>query len=56
MNHFYYYCVDEDFRPFFLKLCSHFPYNAFSALDDLPCLQRICEGLGQEQIDALLRK
>lgn len=27
-NHFYFYCVDEDFGPFFLKFCSYFPYNA----------------------------
>ena len=28
VNHYYFYCVDEDFRPFFLKFCSYFPYNA----------------------------
>ena len=28
MNHYYFYCVDEDFGPFFLKFCSYFPYNA----------------------------
>ena len=28
VNHFYSYCVDEDFGPFFLKFCSYFPYNA----------------------------
>lgn len=28
VNHFYFYCVDEDFGPFFLKFCSYFPYNA----------------------------
>lgn len=27
-NHFYFYCVDEDFGPFFIKFCSYFPYNA----------------------------
>ena len=25
VNHFYFYCVDEDFGPFFLKFCSYFP-------------------------------
>ena len=28
MNHYYFYCVDRDFGPFFLKFCSYFPYNA----------------------------
>jgi hypothetical protein len=28
VNHFYFYCLDEDFGPFFLKFCSYFPYNA----------------------------
>jgi hypothetical protein len=28
INHYYFYCVDEDFGPFFLKFCSYFPYNA----------------------------
>ena len=28
VNHFYFYCLDADFGPFFLKFCSYFPYNA----------------------------
>ena len=28
VNQFYFYCVDEDFGPFFIKFCSYFPYNA----------------------------
>lgn len=28
VNHYYFYCVDEDFGPFFIKFCSYFPYNA----------------------------
>lgn len=28
VNHFYFYCVDEDFGPFFLKFCSYFEDNA----------------------------
>jgi hypothetical protein len=28
VNHYYFYGVDEDFGPFFLKFCSYFPYNA----------------------------
>ena len=27
VNHYYFYCVDEDFGPFFIKFCSYFPYN-----------------------------
>ncbi len=83
VNHFYFYCVDEDFGPFFLKFCSYFPYNAklclngnhwaqrqagkagigfvpldnaFAAVDDPAGLQTICDRLGPDQIDALLRK
>src|SRR6267378_1854216 len=83
VNHFYVYCLDADFGPFFLKFCSYFPYNAklcingnewakrqaakagigfesldngFAAVDDPAALQAICDGLGPEQIDALLRK
>ena len=28
VNHFYVYCMDRDFGPFFLKFCTYFPYNA----------------------------
>jgi hypothetical protein len=28
VNHFYFYCFDDDFGTFFLKFCSYFPYNA----------------------------
>ena len=28
VNHFYVYCIDRDFGPFFLKFCTYFPYNA----------------------------
>jgi hypothetical protein len=28
VNHYYFYCVDGDFGPFFVKFCSYFPYNA----------------------------
>jgi hypothetical protein len=27
VNHYYFYCVDRDFGPFFIKFCSYFPYN-----------------------------
>ncbi|HUH67727.1 MAG TPA: hypothetical protein VLZ05_01935 [Mycobacterium sp.] len=28
VNYFYFYCVDKDFGPFFLKFCTYFPYTA----------------------------
>ena len=28
VNHFYFYGVDDDFGPFFIKFCTYFPYNA----------------------------
>jgi hypothetical protein len=28
VNHFYFYCVDRDFGPFFLKFATYFPYTA----------------------------
>ena len=28
INHFYFYCVDDDFGPFFLKFGTYFPYTA----------------------------
>ncbi len=28
VNHYYFYGVDRDFGPFFIKFCSYFPYNA----------------------------
>lgn len=83
VNHFYFYCVDADFGPFFLKFCSYFPYNAklclngnewakrqaahagigfsaldngFCAVDDPVAVQRLCDQLGPDPIDGLLRK
>src|ERR1700730_9259284 len=28
VNHYYFYGLDEDFGPFFIKVCTYFPYNA----------------------------
>jgi hypothetical protein len=28
VNQLYFYCLDEDFGPFFVKFCTYFPYNA----------------------------
>jgi hypothetical protein len=83
VNHFYVYCVDDNFGPFFLKFCSYFPYtaklcinghewakrqaakagigctaldNGFAAVDDPAAVQAVCDRLGPDHIDALLRK
>src|SRR4051812_23951941 len=86
INFFYFYCVDADFGPFFIKFSTYFPYtaklclngnewakrqaakagigftpldNGFAAIDDpadVARVQQICDSLGPEQIDALLRK
>jgi hypothetical protein len=83
INFFYFYCVDADFGPFFLKYSTYFPYtaklcingnewakrqaakagigfepldNGFAACDDVPAVQAICDSLGPDHIDALLRK
>ena len=40
INHFYFYCVDGDFGPFFLKFCSYFPYNAKLCLNGNHWAQR----------------
>ncbi len=83
INFFYFYCVDADFGPFFIKFSTYFPFtarlcingnewakrqaakagiefealdNGFAAVDDVDRLQAICDSLGPEQIEALLRK
>lgn len=40
VNQFYFYCVDEDFGPFFLKFASYFPYNAKLCLNGHHWAQR----------------
>jgi hypothetical protein len=40
VNHYYFYCVDADFGPFFLKFCSYFPYNAKLCLNGHEYLKR----------------
>jgi hypothetical protein len=83
VNHYYWYCLDRDFGPFFLKFCSYFPYNAklclngheyakcqlrqegieckaldngFVSCADPQRLQTICDQMGPEQLDGLLRR
>jgi DNA-binding HxlR family transcriptional regulator len=40
VNQYYFYCVDEDFGPFFLKFCSYFPYNAKLCINGHEYLKR----------------
>jgi len=53
VNHYYFYCVDEDFGPFFLKYCSYFPYNAKLCINGHEYLKRQLdnEGIGYQALD-----
>jgi len=46
VNHFYFYCLDADFGPFFLKFGSYFPYNAKLCLNGHHWAQRQVEKAG----------
>jgi hypothetical protein len=46
VNHYYFYCVDETFGPFFLKFCSYFPYNAKLCLNGHEYAKRQLERAG----------
>ncbi len=52
-NFYYFYCVDEDFGPFFIKFCSYFPYTAKLCLNGheyLKCQLRQ-KGIAFEALD-----
>jgi len=53
VNHFYFYCVDRDFGPFFLKFCSYFPYNAKLCINGHEYLKQQLsqEGIAYEALD-----
>jgi len=53
VNHYYFYCVDRDFGPFFLKFCSYFPYNAKLCINGHEYLKRQLDqrGIGYESLD-----
>lgn len=40
VNYYYFYCLDADCGPFFLKLCSYFPYNGKLCLNGHEYLKR----------------
>ena len=43
VNFYYFYCVDEDFGPFFIKFCSYFPYSAKICINGHEYLKRQLE-------------
>jgi hypothetical protein len=53
VNFYYFYCVDENFGPFFIKFCSYFPYFAKICINGheyLKC-QLTQEGIPFEALD-----
>jgi hypothetical protein len=57
VNHYYFYGVDEDFGPFFIKFCSYFPYNAKLCLNGHEYVKRQLakEGIAFEALDNGIR-
>jgi hypothetical protein len=53
VNHFYVYCVDRDFGPFFLKFSTYFPYNAKLCLNGHEYAKRqlVRKGIDFEALD-----
>ena len=53
VNQFYFYCVDDDFGPFFLKFCTYFPYTAKLCLNGHEYVKRQLtkEGIPFEPLD-----
>jgi hypothetical protein len=53
VNQYYFYCVDRDFGPFFLKFCSYFPYTARLCLNghEYAKRQMAQEGIVFEALD-----
>jgi len=53
VNHYYFYSVDRDFGPFFLKFCSYFPYNAKLCLNGHEYVKRQLaqRGIASEALD-----
>src|SRR3954452_5987761 len=53
VNHYYFYGIDEDFGPFFLKFCTYFPYNAKLCINGHEYAKRQLakEGIAFEALD-----
>ena len=48
VNHVYFYCVDAEWGPFFLKFCSYFPYNARLCVNGNERAKRVAAAVGIE--------
>jgi hypothetical protein len=46
VNHFYFYCVDAEWGPFFLKFCSYFPYSARLCVNGNERAKRVAAAVG----------
>lgn len=53
VNYYYFYCVDRDFGPFFIKFCSYFPYTAKLCINGHEYLKRQLDqrGIAYEPLD-----
>jgi hypothetical protein len=53
VNQLYFYCIDEDFGPFFLKFSTYFPYNAKLCINGHEYVKRQLakEGIAFEPLD-----
>ncbi len=53
VNHYYFYGIDADFGPFFLKFCTYFPYNAKLCINGHEYVKRQLakEGIAFEALD-----
>ena len=53
VNQYYFYAIDRDFGPFFLKFCSYFPYNAKLCINGHEYVKRQLErgGIGYQALD-----
>jgi hypothetical protein len=53
VNFYYFYCLDEEFGPFFIKFCSYFPYTAKLCINGHEYLKCQLErrGIGYEALD-----
>ena len=55
VNHFYVYCMDRDFGPFFLKFRTYFPYNAKLCLNGHEYVKRFqLRGFTNREMRALM--
>jgi len=53
VNYYYFYCVDRDFGPLFIKFCSYFPYTAKLCINGHEFLKRQLDKnhIGYEALD-----